>query len=66
MIKLPYDYITKEVDKLYDREIDPNDLEAVSRQCEFIQTFIESCGWTTEDYIDVMIGVKSEQKAILN
>lgn len=54
---MPYDYLTRELDKLYEREIPVEDTDAINKQCEFIQVFIEACGWTTQEYVDTMVSI---------
>lgn len=56
MYKLPYEYVSREVDKLYEKQIDPKDLKAIDRHCDFIREFINACGWTEEEYIRAMWG----------
>lgn len=56
MIKLPYAYVTQEVDKLYDKKFEENDLDGINKHCDFIREFINACGWTEEAYIRVMMG----------
>jgi hypothetical protein len=57
-IKLPYDYVSREVDKLYEKDFDSQDTEAISKHCDFIREFINACGWTEEEYIRVMFGFR--------
>lgn len=61
MNKLPYSYVSKHVDKMYEKPIDINDLETVSKHCEFIQEFIIACGWEMDDYIRTMMGYEEER-----
>jgi len=54
--KLPYDYVTREVDKLYEKRFDDSEVDAINKHCEFIADFIRACGWTEEEYIRAMMG----------
>lgn len=56
MTKLPYDYVTREVDKLYEKRFDEKDLVSIDKHCDFIREFINACGWTEEEYIRAMMG----------
>ena len=49
-MKIPYEQIAIEVEKLYAQQIDIDDLQAVEEHCNYITQFIESCGWTVEEY----------------
>jgi len=59
MNKLPYEYVSREVDKLYKKEFDPSETEAINKHCEFIADFIRACGWTEEEFIRAMFGFES-------
>jgi hypothetical protein len=54
--KLPYEYVTREVDKLYEKEFDESDVGGIDAHCAFIVKFINACGWTEEEYIRAMFG----------
>lgn len=60
MIKMPFEYVSRELDKLYDKEFDESDTEGINKQCEFIQAFIEACGWSSHNYINAMLGVEDQ------
>jgi hypothetical protein len=51
MIKVAYEIVAAEVDKLYQKEFPPGAHHAIEDHCEFIATFIESCGWKLEEYM---------------
>jgi len=53
MYKLPYEYVFRQVDKLYEKhfyfdELDPEDID---RNDKAIGAFIRACGWTEEEFI---------------
>jgi hypothetical protein len=54
MLKLPFDYVDREVDKLYQKEFDSSEVDAINKHCEFIADFIRACGWTEDEYIRAM------------
>jgi len=52
MNKISYEILVVEVDKLYRKEFAPGTKEEViAEYCEYIATFIESCGWKTDDFV---------------
>lgn len=57
MKRLPYEAVTLEVEKLYDFSI--VDEKKIEERCILIQEFIESCGWSIEEYTRVMMGFDS-------
>jgi hypothetical protein len=46
--KLPFEYVDREVDKLYDKPLDG----LLEDHIGFIATFIQACGWTEEEFMD--------------
>lgn len=48
-VKVPYEVMALEVEKLYRKEFEPHD-PAIPAHCEFIGQFIRSCGWTEVEY----------------
>lgn len=50
MTKLPFDYVLREVEKLYARPIPTHETAAIDKQCAFIVAFINACGWTEEEF----------------
>jgi hypothetical protein len=59
MSKLPFEYVESHVDKLYEKQFDEDDLKSIDNHCDFIREFINSCGWTEEEYIRSMMGFES-------
>lgn len=51
--KLPFEYVDREVDKLYDKKLDG----PLEDHIAFISTFIQACGWTEDDFNDIKHGV---------
>jgi hypothetical protein len=55
--RLPFSYVNDQVDKLYEKKIDPKDTAAIDEHCAFIASYINSCGWTEEQFIRGMFGL---------
>lgn len=55
-IKLPYEYVSKEVDKLYEKQFNIDNQLGIDKHCEFIADFINACGWTEENFVRAMFG----------
>jgi hypothetical protein len=53
-MKTSFHILEPQVNKLYEKEFDSNDIESINNHCESIAQFIESCGWNVEDYIRAM------------
>jgi len=53
-VKLPYEYVSKHVELLYQRQFEPHQIEDINAWCNFIIEYIESCGWSTEEYVAAM------------
>ncbi len=58
MQKLPFEYVDREVDKLYDKKLDGK----LEDHIAFIATFIEACGWTEEEFTDTKHGVAQKYR----
>jgi len=55
-MKLPYEQVSIEVDKLYDKKFPATATNReIEEHCQFIATFIEACGWDTESFISEYI-----------
>lgn len=66
MNKLPLSYVAKEVDKLYEKQFDKDDVEGINKHCDFIRTFINSCGYTEEEFDDYIAGYDTTPILVLN
>lgn len=53
-MRLPYAYVSKQVDMLFERQFDLNQTDDVNAWCDFIIEYIESCGWNINDYVEAM------------
>lgn len=58
-MRLPYDYVSNQVDLLYEKKIDTSSEQAINDHCLFIQDFIKSCGWDLDDFIRCTMGYSS-------
>lgn len=56
MVKQSWEYVSREVDRLYEKKFDPTDTQAIEAHCMFIVDFLHACGWTEEEYIDALSG----------
>lgn len=54
-LRVPYEIMAVEVDKMYPPHyvLKPN--ETIEEHLMNIEAFIESCGWTTEEYLEEYI-----------
>lgn len=52
MKKIPYFILALNIEKLYQKELPEHDTKAIAQHCEYINKFIESCGWTSEEYME--------------
>lgn len=52
MTKIPYEVLSLEIDKLYPPHYQLKDGETIDEHLLFIDSFIESCGWTAEEYLE--------------
>jgi hypothetical protein len=53
-VKIPFNLLYIEVDKLYRKEFNPNDIKGINAQCEFIGEFIRAAGYTEDEFIRLM------------
>jgi hypothetical protein len=58
IIKQPFEYVDREVDKLYDKKLDG----PLEDHIAFIATFIRACGWDEQDFQDVKYGVTQKYR----
>lgn len=59
MIKQPYELVRKEVDKMFDKAFDENDDEGIFNHIEFIETYIKACGYSVQEYTELMCELPS-------
>ena len=64
--KMPLSYVAAEVDKLYERVFDKDDIEGINKHCDFIKSFINACGWSEEQYDDYVAGYEPAEELILS
>jgi hypothetical protein len=58
MQRIKYDQLYIQVDSLFQKEFDPNDTKGINEHCDYIRTFIESCGWDVDSFIRAMLNNK--------
>ena len=56
MVKQSWEYVSREVDKLYEKKFDDKDVQAIEAHCAFIVDFLHACGWTEQEYFDALSG----------
>ncbi len=54
-LRVPYEVMALEVDKLYPPHYELKTGETIEQHLMDIEAFIESCGWTTEEYLSEYI-----------
>lgn len=54
-LKVPYEVLALEVDKLYPPHYVLKPGETIEQHLLDIESFIESCGWTPEEYLEEYI-----------
>lgn len=52
-VKVPFEVMALEVDKLYPPHYNLKPGETVEEHCAFIAQFIQACGYTEEEYLDL-------------
>jgi hypothetical protein len=50
MLKLPFSYVCRQVEELFDKPLEDDKPETLHKQCVFIAEFIEACGWTEDEF----------------
>ena len=55
MIKLSYEQVLLEVEKLYQVKFNDDEVEAINKHCNFISTYIEACGWDVDEFMEQYI-----------
>lgn len=53
-MRLPYNYVSRQVDILFERQFELNQVDDINAWCDFIIGYIESCGWNVNDYVEMM------------
>jgi hypothetical protein len=51
-MRVPYEILADNVEKLYQKQFDENDTAAIEEHITYIEKFIESCGWSIEEYME--------------
>jgi len=53
-MKIPYEIVFMEVQKLYSKELDVNNPKALDEHLNFIESFIIACGYSVDEYVRLM------------
>lgn len=51
--RIPFCVVALEVEKLYQKKFPEGDDKAITEHCEYIATFIESCGFSIDEYLEL-------------
>jgi hypothetical protein len=51
-MKVPYEILAEQVEKLYAKQIDESDDAAIEAHITYIEKFIEACGWEPNEYLE--------------
>ena len=51
-MKVPYEILAEQVEKLYTKQFDDSDTVAIEAHITYIEKFIEACGWSVEQYLE--------------
>lgn len=62
MNKMPWEYVSREIDKLYEKEFSPEDTTSIEEHCISIVEFLYACGWTEEEYFDAYSGAAEKYR----
>jgi len=60
MKRVPYELVAVEMEKLWSVQIDYRDEAAMEKHCDLLRGFVESCGWSVDDYIRRMMNFLPE------
>jgi hypothetical protein len=50
--RIAYPILALQVELLYQKEFPIGNNKAIEEHCEYIAKFIESCGWTMDQYLE--------------
>jgi hypothetical protein len=56
-MKQPVEFLLKEVDKMYDNNMNLKSNQEIEAFCDHVTHFIEACGYTTDDYVRLIMNV---------
>jgi hypothetical protein len=55
--RVPFEVLNVEVSKLYEKQFNPSEVDAINKHCEYIGEFIRACGWSETEFIRAMFGL---------
>lgn len=59
MIKIQYEIVALQVEDMFDKTISLTDKDEIVKSFDSIRQFIESCGWSYDEYVSRMMGWNS-------
>jgi hypothetical protein len=60
MKRVSYELVALEMEKLWSVQIDYRNETAMEDHCNLLRGFVESCGWTVDDYVRRMMNCDPE------
>lgn len=66
MIRQSWEYVSKEMDKLYEKKLDSEDAVSIDQHCQFMVDFLHACGWTEEQYTLALFGIFNNENSSIN
>lgn len=55
MNRISIEHLHVKVDELFQKPFKPGDTTGINEHIEYIHTYIEACGYTTEEYREYLI-----------
>lgn len=62
-MKIKYEVLAIEVEKLYLKKFNVDQIDEIEAHCNYIIEFIRSAGWTEEEYIRAMFGFDNKNES---
>lgn len=59
-MRIQFEIVSLQVEKLFKETVSLTDVNEINKQFDFIREFIESTGWSYDDYVDHMMGWNKE------
>lgn len=64
-VKFPFKYVENILEKVYEKQFDESDLQGISNHCSFIKKFLDSYGWSEDDYVKALTGDNSNNYELI-
>lgn len=53
--RISYEILALQMEQLWNKNFESADVQSINSHCEYMQNFIEACGWKIDDYIHRMM-----------